>query len=88
MGAGGTMLEVDGVVAVQVRLLRNQIRISRPESARVVVRGQAEGVGMLSEAVNVRVGGQVGFDAEISRFENEGMGRSGEENLLGVRAID
>ena len=37
MGTGGTMLEIDGVVSVQVRAIGNTIGISGPKGARVVI---------------------------------------------------
>ena len=37
MRASGSMLEVDGVVSVQVRTIRDTISISGPEGAGIVV---------------------------------------------------
>jgi len=37
MGTGGTMLEIDGMVSVQVRVVWDTVGISGPEGAGVVV---------------------------------------------------
>lgn len=57
MCARRAVLVVDRVVPVQVRTLRDAVCVARPERARVVVRRQAEAVGMLAEAVQIRVCG-------------------------------
>jgi len=58
MGTRLAVIEVDGVVSVQVALLRNTIRVSRPESTGMVDSRETEGVSMFSETVDVRIGGQ------------------------------
>jgi len=55
--AGGTMLEIDGVAAVQVRALRNAIRVARPQRARRIHHVKPEGIRMLAETVDVRIAG-------------------------------
>lgn len=37
MRAGGSMLDIDGVVSVQVRTIGNTVGISRPEGAGIIV---------------------------------------------------
>ena len=55
MGTGGAMLEIDGVVSVQVRVVGDTVGISRPEGTSVVVGRQTEAVGVLAETVDVWV---------------------------------
>ena len=71
--AGGTMLKVNGMGAVQVRALRNAVRVARPHRARRIDHVKPERLRMLAEAVYVRGAGQRRLDAEELRFKDEGM---------------
>ena len=71
--AGGTMLKVDGVAAVQVRAFWNAICVARPHRARRIDHVKPERLRMLAEAVNVRGVRQRCLDAEELRFKDEGM---------------
>jgi hypothetical protein len=55
--AGGTMLERDGVAAVQVRALQNAIRVAYPQRARHIHRVKPEGFRVLTEAIDVCIAG-------------------------------
>jgi len=57
MGTGLAVIKVDGVVSVQIALLRDTIGVSRPESTCMINIGESKGVGMFSETVDVRIGG-------------------------------
>ena len=82
------VLKVDRVVSVQVLTLGHAIRVARPERAGVVVRREAERVGVLAETVEVRVLGEVRLHAQVLRLEDDRVRRGGEENLLGLGAVD
>ena len=89
MGAAiGTMLKVHRVVAVQVRAARNPIRVTRPQRARRVGSVQPEWLGMLAEAVNVRLGWKRRLEAQVLRFENEWVVRDREKYLARAGARD
>ena len=55
--AGGTVLEIDGVAAVQVCALRNTIRVARPQRTCRIHHIKPEGLRVLAEAVDVRIVG-------------------------------
>lgn len=58
MGTRLAVIEEDGVVSVQVALLRDTVRVSRPEGTGMVDIRETERVSMFSETVDVRIGGQ------------------------------
>jgi len=58
MGTRLAVIEVDGVVSVQVALLRDTVRVSRPESTGVINIRETERVSVFSETVDVRICGQ------------------------------
>lgn len=70
MGAGGTVLEVDGVVSVQVGVISDTVGIPGPESAGVIVNWQTEAVSVLAQTVDVRVCGQTGLDTDVLRLKD------------------
>lgn len=82
------MLEVNWVVSVQVGSNGDTVGVTRPKCECRVLSGEVEGVGMLAETVDVRVGGKVGFDAQVLGLEDEGMRSGGEENLAVGGAVD
>jgi hypothetical protein len=82
------VLEVNGVVAVQVRPIRHATRITAPHRAGEVIRWEAEGVGMLAETVDVRVLREVGRQAEVLRLKHEGVLAGGEQHLVVLGADD
>lgn len=57
MGTRLAVIEVDGVVSVQVALLRDTVRVSGPESTGMVDIRETERVSMFSETVDVRISG-------------------------------
>jgi len=50
-----SMLVVDGVRAVEIRAFRDRVGVSRPDGADVVRGPEPKGIGMLPEAVQIRV---------------------------------
>ena len=84
--SSGAMLEVNRMVSIKVRPARNEIRVPRPESTRIIVRGQMERVRVLSKTIHVRIGRQARLHAEILRFEDNGVGNCGEKNFFGLRS--
>lgn len=88
MRAGLSMLEVYGVTSVKIRSNLYPVCITRPESQSFAVSGQMKRVTVLSQAIYISLRGKSGFDAEILGLKYERMGRSSEENLPSVRALD
>ena len=82
------MLEVHRVVSVQVRADWNTIRVARPQGERGVVGVEAERVSVLPETVDVGVDRDFGLDAEILRFEDDGMRSRGKQNFPGGRTLN
>ena len=70
MRAGGTMLEVDGVVPIQIRTIGDTVGISRPEGAGVIVGRQTEAVGVFAKTVDVWVRGETSLDTDVLWFED------------------
>jgi hypothetical protein len=84
-----TVLKVHGVHAIQVRALRDAIRIARPQRARRVLRAEAERLRVLAEAVEVRRGRERRLEAQVLRLEHERVPRARrEEHLARARARD
>lgn len=88
MRAGGTMLEVDGMVPIQVRAVGDAISISRPEGASKVVGRQAEAVTVLAETIDVWVLGETGFDADVLWLEDQRVAFGGEEDFVRLGSED
>ena len=84
----GTMLKVHRVVAIQVRAARNPIRVTGPQCARRVGRVQPERLGMLAEAVNVRLGWKRSLEAQVLRLEDDRVVRDREQYLAGAGTRD
>lgn len=82
------VLVVDRVVAIKVRSVRSGVGILRPESPDVVGGVEAERVRVLTETVQVRVLGELGTEAKVLGLEDQGSGRSIEEDLTGLGAGD
>lgn len=86
MTAGGTVLEIDRVISVQVAPTRDTIRISRPESARGIECGQTERVGVFAQTIDIGLVGQIGLQAKILRLEDDRMLSSVEQDFIVGRA--
>ena len=86
--AGGTMLKVNGMAAVQVRALRDAIRVARPQRTGRINHVKPEMLRMLAEAVDVRGARQRRFDSEELRFKDEGVTRGREEHVARAGARD
>ena len=82
----GTMLDVNGVAAVQVRAAGDAISIARPHRARRVNHVQAERLRVFAKAIDVGPAGKRGLDAEVLRLENEGVAHGREEHVIRTRA--
>jgi len=82
----GTMLNVNGVAAVQVRAAGDAISIARPHRARRVNHVQAERLRVFAKAIDVGPAGKRGLDAEVLRLENEGVAHGREEYVIRTRA--
>lgn len=88
VGARGAVLKVDGVVPVQVRVLGNAIGVPGPEGASGVCGVQTKRLGVLAEAVDVWVLGQVRLEAQELVLEDEGIPGGVEELLAGGAPAD
>lgn len=66
----------------QIRARWNAICVSRPERAQAVVPVEEEGVAALAEAVQIGGRGEGGAQAEVLRFENEGLTGGIEEGFI------
>lgn len=87
VGAGGAVLEVDGVVSVKVRTNGNTIRITRPHGAGDTM-GETEWLSVFAETVNVGVGWEGGLETKILRLEDERVGSRIEKHFIGLLADD
>lgn len=87
--AGGTVLKVNRMAAVQVCALRDAKRIARPHRTGRINHVKPERFRMLAEAVDVRGARQRRPDAEELRFKDEGMicGREKHVARAGARDI-
>lgn len=82
MGAvAAAVVEVHRVVAVQVGVFGRTVRIARPQRAGVILGGQAERTGVLSQAVDVGRVRQLGTEAQILRLEDQRMAGGVEEDF-------
>ena len=86
MRAAGAMLEVHGVAAVQVRVLRYAICVARPQRARRIGRVEPERVRVLAKPVDVRCRRKCRLHAKVLRLEDERVRRGREEHLARARA--
>ena len=82
MSTGGTVLEVNGVVSVQIRIVGNTVGISGPHGAGIVVGWQTEAVGVFAKAIDVGVWREGCLHADILRLEDYGVTFSREENFV------
>lgn len=71
MGACCTMLEVDRMGSIQIRLGRYAIRVAIPESERCVICWEVERIGVFSKPVNISIGRDTTFDADVLRLEDK-----------------
>lgn len=83
MSAGAAVVKVDGVVSVEICARGDAIGVAGPQGANcpAPLDGEPEWVGVFSEAVDVRVGGKGGLDAEELGLEYERVVVCGEEGL-------
>ena len=92
MGASGAVVDVDGVITIEIRVLRNTERVPAPEgpnkSLATIIGVEAEGVRVLSESIYIGGLGEGGLQTEVLVFEDEGMTLGGEKDLVGLRARD
>lgn len=88
MAACGPVVEIDGMVSVQIGTCRNGIRVLRPERADVVGGVKAERVRVLSQAVQVGVVGKLSSKTEVLGLEHDACCRSIEKNLTRVGTGD
>ena len=82
MSTGGTVLKVNGMVSVQIRVVGNTVRIPGPHGAGIVVCRQTEAVGVFAEAVDVRVRREGSLYADVLRLEDYGVILCREENFV------
>lgn len=82
MGTCGSVLEVDGMVSVQVGVIRDTVSISTPEGTSIVVSGETERVSVFTQTVKVGVSREIGLDTKVLRLENDGVRTGSEEDLL------
>jgi hypothetical protein len=82
----GTMLNINGVAAVQVRAAGDAKGIARPHRARRVNHVQAERLRVFAKAIDVGAAGKRSLDAEVLRLENEGVSHCREEYVIRTRA--
>ena len=71
MGAGNPVLEIDGMVSVQVTTVRNAIVILRPESADVVGGVEAKRIRMLTESIQVGIVWKIGTQSQVLGLEDD-----------------
>lgn len=65
MRPGGTVLKIEGVSAVEIRVGRNAVAVLVPHRADVVGRLQTQRIGMLAQAVEIWVRRQAGAQAKV-----------------------
>lgn len=82
------VLQVKRLRAIQVRPRRNTVAVLVPHGADVVCGVEAEGVGVLAQAVQVGVLGEFRPQPEVLRLEDEGGGGRVEEDFARVAAAD
>lgn len=90
MGLTGALavLEVDGVVSVEVGSWRDQVGISRPQCANVVSSWATERVGVFSKSIDIRITRKRSAKSDILGLENEGHSRSVKDGLPAICALD
>ena len=87
VSAGLALFDVDGVRSVKIRSRRHR-GVVVPHCAGVVRSVEAEGIEVLAEAVEIRVIGKLGAQAEVLRLKDECGGRCVKDNLTGIGAAD
>lgn len=80
---GAAVVKVDRMIAIQIGELRDEIGISRPECARIVVSQQPEGISTLPQTVDIGRVRQARTQPEILRLKDQGMTGRVKENLAG-----
>ena len=88
MGTALSLLEIEGVSAVEVGVVGQSVAVLVPHCANVVLGLEPQRIRVLAQAVEIGVLGQAGPKAQVLRLEHERRRRSIEENLLGVGAAD
>jgi hypothetical protein len=88
VGARGAVLEVDGMVAVQVRPILDTTHITAPHYTNVVIHRESECIGVLAETIDVRVLWEVGSESEVLRLRYQRVLAGGEQHLLGASGAD
>jgi len=82
------MLEIHRVVPIQVGVIRHPKRILRPQSAHISRRLEAQGIRVFTQTIEIGILRQLGAQAEVLRFEDEGSRRGVEEDLVDTGARD
>lgn len=83
-----TLLEVEGVITVEIGTVGDGVGVLVPKRADIVGRVEAEGVRVFTKTVQVRVIGQGGAQAEVLRLEDERGSRGVKEDFTRVAARD
>lgn len=79
-----TVVNIDRVVPVKIRLLGDAVRIAAPQGAGIVRGLEAEGVAVLTKSVEVRVVREGGTKIQILRLKDKIGHRSVEQDLIGM----
>lgn len=77
-----TVVHVDRVITIQIRILWDTVGIAAPESARVVLVRQTQRISVLTQAVQVWVLWQPGPQSKVLVLKDQGGFRGIEEHLV------